>query len=401
MAQCPVRLGGVVFEPDHHSGPRWQDVLASQYALGAHGLCGCAGRGSKRLAIRAYKTGAFGLARFPNSGEEHATSCSFYAASPEKSGRQCYGSTVLSEGNDGLLRMSLSLGLSLSEPSLSPQLGLDQRSGRSQPRMSLLGLLHLLWQEADLHTWWPRMEGKRNLGLVAYLLRKSASSIKCGRDLLSEHLLIGAMKQEGGPAVRSHFALAASRDWRLLVPLVLPRWTAQAQEAFSAGEITGKPFFGLPHLRIEPALWNATMKRFSGALGHWRNGGTTVALAQVEPVANDRARIVAMAMMAVTADWIPVESSYEQQVADTLVARKRAFNKPLRYDARTDEVFPDFILLDAFDGRQVPMEVFGLRTEAYLARKAAKTAYYDRVFGVSNWWSWDATSSPLPPFPRR
>ena len=86
-----------------------------------------------------------------------------------------------------------------------------------------------------------------------------------------------------------------------------------------------------------------------------------MALAQVEPVANDRARIVGMAMMAVTADWIPVESSYEQQVADTLVSRKRAFNKPLRYDARTDEVFPDFILLDAFDGRQVPMEVFGLK----------------------------------------
>lgn len=401
MTIYAVRLGDTTFAPAEQTGQRWKDALSLQYQLGEHGICGCMGRGDKKLAIRAYQSGSYGLAKFPNSGEEHATNCGFHAASAEKSGRRCYGA-ALSESADGLLRMQLPLGLSLSEPRLEPSSIQDlSAASTSRTRMTLLGLLHLLWQEAGLNTWWPRMEGRRHLSLVNFLLDKAAEGVRCGKVRLSSHMLIGAFKPEQAASVRAMFDAACKLRCRLLTPMVLPRWSVDTERRFGSGVFTGRPFHGLPHLDLHPSLWEDTARRFPSAIAHWRKGGMVACLLQHEPVGRGRTAVVAIALMCLTEQWIPVESAYEAQLAQRLVHERRAFNKPLRYDAGREEVFPDFILLDSRDGRQVPMEVFGLTSEAYLARKAQKVDYYDRVFGVRGWWSWDATAEAMPALPGR
>ncbi|KPH88483.1 hypothetical protein GLUCOINTEAF2_0203824 [Komagataeibacter intermedius AF2] len=97
---------------------------------------------------------------------------------------------------------------------------------------------------------------------------------------------------------------------------------------------------------------------------------------------------------------LPFESSHELAVADALVAAGRAFEKPLRFDAEQDLVFPDFILQDTARSAGYPMEVFGRMDEAYAVRRARKESYYDATFGEGGWWSWDATTgSRIPAFP--
>ena len=88
-------------------------------------------------------------------------------------------------------------------------------------------------------------------------------------------------------------------------------------------------------------------------------------------------------------------------MADKLTAEGRGFIKPLRFDADEDVVFPDFILRDT--GDDTPLEVFGRSDEAYEARREVKMAYYEKTFGIGNWWCWNAAADPdglrIPPFP--
>jgi hypothetical protein len=86
-----------------------------------------------------------------------------------------------------------------------------------------------------------------------------------------------------------------------------------------------------------------------------------VVIAQTEVRERDgrqSVNVIDAALMAVTQQWIPTESSHERLIANKLVNEGRSFNKPLRYNHGEDEVFSDFVLTDCASGR-VPMEVFG------------------------------------------
>ncbi len=85
------------------------------------------------------------------------------------------------------------------------------------------------------------------------------------------------------------------------------------------------------------------------------------------------------ALMETTADFIPVASDLERQVADHLVAEGRAFTKPLRYDADADLVLPDFVLTDTGVAAGWPMEVFGRDDADYRARRAEKCRCRDET----------------------
>ena len=138
-------------------------------------------------------------------------------------------------------------------------------------------------------------------------------------------------------------------------------------------------------------------------LAGWRSGNGTVAIAQVELKQGAKgvySSVIDLALMSITGELIPVESSYERTVADLLVVQGRSFTKPLRYDAESDQVLPDFILTDT--AREMPLEVFGRDDAKYLARKEEKRHHYEAHYGADGWWSWDAaagTASAVPPFP--
>ena len=94
--------------------------------------------------------------------------------------------------------------------------------------------------------------------------------------------------------------------------------------------------------------------------------------------------------------FIPVDSSYELQVADKLIAERRAFSKPLKLE---DELryLPDFLLHDC----QVPwvMEVFGITNDdKYQAQKLEKLQYY-RDHGIPCWQWEPAVDKVMQDFP--
>lgn len=227
-----------------------------------------------------------------------------------------------------------------------------------------------------------------------------------GQVKLVDQLLLPAFGADAREAERNRTraALALQAKHRMLVIAPLASFTQEHFDAM-ARQLKIGGFHGIPMTFMQNGLWDSTVRRFPNAIAAWRGGRGPVAIAQVELRQGGKggyAFVIDMALMSITAEFFPVESSYERIVADFLVMQGRSFMKPLCYQASTDLVLPDFILTDTL--REVPMEVFGRDDARYLQRKEEKSAHYDEQYGKSGWWIWDAAShggnvSNVPSFP--
>lgn len=407
----PVQIGAKRYsrefqiESDFHK--KWQSVLEAAHGT-AEATCCCPGRGSRRLAIkRRESSGEYHLARFAGTGAEHSNECRFYAPSPETSGMQGYARGVVEEGDDGLLRIKLTRGLRI-PPTKESDGEVTEQSHRApgirKPSMSQRALLDLLWQESRLNVWHPAMEGKRNVYSVFKAVKKAADRISAGRVRLSDVLLLPAAKaSKAAAANEATVASAIRKGLRLVVVAPLARF----DESKHGDDIEKLPVsmpFGIPPLYLQHGQWEKARNSFQREFSFWKSAGTVMAIAHVDVKQGSKwpiARVLEIGLMPVTEQWIPFDSSYEAVIAGQLKDQGRWFEKPLRFDAGTEEVFPDFWLLDV--GVDYPMEVFGMDTPEYLMRKQIKLEYYNRKYGVDGWWSWNAVDDPrraaIPGFP--
>lgn len=368
--------------------------------------CCCPGRGEKRLSIRHYDSDTLGLARYPMTGPEHANDCRFYFPDAVKSGLSSYHHGVVEEAASGLVKIRLQITLkkqAQSEEPASPKATRSRNARQSQPAMRLLGLLHFLWEQAGLNQWYPYLAGKRNQHVVNGRLREAANQITASRMRLDSVLLLPEGNPQG-PWMASNRRIvvqATAKQTRLLAILPLAHYTAE-RDAQMETRLKVSGFQGIPILDMPKGLWQQIRSSFPRAISAWERHERVIAIAELELKRDARfAKVVDVALMPISDNWIPFDSLFELRIADKLTAEQRSFIKPLRFDAASDLVFPDFILRDT--GADTPLEVFGRNDEAYEARKEAKTAYYQEHFGAGNWWCWNAAADPdgqsIPAFP--
>ncbi|MFC5550189.1 DUF1173 family protein [Massilia aerilata] len=404
-----TRTYTAVFQTGEHFKIGWQSVLKSAYGR-ADLRCGCKGRGEKRLAVKYYEgSDSYALARFSLSGGQHAADCQYYSASPVQSGEGGSTTGVIDQRPDGSIKIRLEIAMlergDVDAPAGPSRPPVNRAPSIRQASMKLLGLLHYLWEEAGLNHWKPAFTGKRKASLAYWWINNAADDLWAGQVKLVDNLLLPAFGAETREAERNRLrAAAALADKRRLI--VIAPLASFTQERFSEmGErlkISG--FHGMPSAYMKTGVWDSTVRRFANAIAAWRSGHGTVAIAQVEIKQGQKsvyATVIDMALMSITAEFVPVDSSYERVVADLLVAQGRSFVKPMRYDAGADLVLPDFILTDTT--HEMPMEVFGRADEGYLQRQVEKSAYYDNRYGPAGWWKWEAAAngdaSTVPPFP--
>lgn len=382
----------------------WKKVL-----LMGHGKaivrCLCPGSGEKRLSIHSRSNSdRFHLARFPDTGPDHSEDCVFYGVDPNASGLGAYKRGVVEELDDGNTKIKLKVGLQqrltkapTDTADTATPTKATTRASTSQSSMTLLGLLHYLWTQAALNTWAPAMEGKRTLGVVHYHLMRVAMTTFAGRVKLAQNLLIGTPTADGQQArLNQAKAIASGTERRRLIvvaPLALYR-----DGMDHATTLPISSYHGIPHLTITDELWSTTQHRFAREINAWVAGDPVIAVAQTDPPKTAggtlRAEAVDLALMWLTKHWIPVDSGFEALIAEKLVAEKRRFEKPLRFDSR-EQVFPDFWLKDR--GAPIPMEVWGMATPDYQARKKEKIDHYDSTYGPGNWWSWNGAAGDVIP----
>lgn len=423
---------GGIFQPheqrDYDSD--WRKKLGEVHLNNVEGIVTCLCKGKpddmtlRRLVVRYLKdSDKYSLSGWRRSGVQHRHDCRFYSVWTNSASAGAYSSGVVRVNEDGTFSISLPVGLSRqggtdkSAADVNP--ARHPRTGKAKPSMSLLGLGHFIWEQAEINIWKPQFvkNRPRNALWLASRINSMAKNIRISRLTLADVLLVSATGEGAQKQANQQRVSYAKDNHKRMMAIALLKADAELGYAeMQAGRLTLSSPIGFPKLNVSPNVFRACERSFGDELNAWKQGHKVVAIVETEPpmlrferingrnVPISEAEVIGIALMRVSPRYIPVDSGHEAVIEARLCEQERSFIKPLRFDAENDTL-SDFELTDV-DGKEVvPMEVFGINTEEYRARRAVKTEIYNKEHGAEGWWWWDATlknsEDSIPPFPHR
>ena len=343
------------------------------------------------------------LRRDPDDADRHHEDCRHFTLPLGQLAQLGLQAEALRVSEEGALRILVDFGLAESSdrsqpPSISTYRHADGREQVTRSRASLLGLLHLMWTKAGLHRHDPARMPR--LGPWERLRQVASRTVPNNMRSLSEYglasillLPTSAVEQAGDQVRRNRAKLFESHGKRRV--MFACQLSAQQLESRNGGGFADLyETFGVG-VSVHGDLIESALKQFPSERAALRAGQAVIAFGVAKVRERDRgghaATVERMVLMGVTDWYVPVESSHERALAERLEAAGRAYLKPLRHDADT-LVHPDFVLTDT--AAPVALEVYGMNTPEYLARKAEKQALYaDRLPGQH--WHWDAINESL------
>lgn len=375
-------------------------LLKAKRELG-HAYCHCnAGGQALKLVIRE-RNGNCLLAVWPEDGPNHHRDCPFHRASDALSGVRGYRKDALEETVDGF---NIKPGIALSRRRDELRQGMDDRCPPAtevrvtRARMSLLAIMHYLWEQADQNRW--HRGWKRDYGRLHWSLRQVIEHGRMGRHQLGDLVYIPPrfnpklvreineawskwktlyQQQEGSKIIRTGLVLAEIQS-------ITPTKHGFGIKLAHHGEM----------IFCSETVRNALARRYARALaavGRRAPGTSCVGLLAAEVSAKGNVNVVDGSLMLTTDSYIPVDSSHEALLACHLVAGDRCFIKPLHYDAE-DHLLPDFVLTDT-GVSDTYLEVFGMNTPEYVQRKREKLRLY--ADQGKRLWSWEAHAEAVWP----
>ena len=400
------------FQTEPQYSAAWEKVLSHAHENRLGVRCCCMGRGQKLLAPKKYAT-RYGLARYGQSGPEHAADCVYHSWSHDRSGMQAYGRDAIEDMESGGVRLNRPVGLPLSEPSLQSGREPALRPVPTEVRdagLSLYGLLQLVWHVAQMNVWHPRIEGTRRPRLVSHFLDKAVAKIRLdrhGRICLGPRTAIAWSRNNTG---KNEAAVEARSRILLISPLA--RWR-EGMDLSEALPLADRQMFSKIWMSKQGQPWEKTQEDFPYALEAWRCGDCVMACALAHPYpfkhkdekenSSWSCQVFSLALMPVTDDWIPYANDAERTLLAKLRAEGRSFTKPLAFDADPSVLFPSMILHDCEETAVMPMEM--VKTAGPVPHGFAdfRQRYFANGFGVDSWWVWNLRSSPqeIPDLPPR
>ncbi|RUW48661.1 DUF1173 domain-containing protein [Mesorhizobium sp. M1A.F.Ca.ET.072.01.1.1] len=335
------RIGGSLYFED---APELQEALTAAHQRHERPLCMCRGGGLPMYIAR--MGSLYVIKRMPLSGGEHDPSCASYESPYELSGLGALmGSAIQLDPQSGMAALKLDFSLSkIGSRAASPQAspGSDSVSGEAK-KLSLRGLLHYLWHEAELTVWTSLWAGKRHWWNVQWHLREAAKQmIVKGRPLAETLYVPEAFRAEKKDAIERRRAealapLATSgsgpRKLMILVGEVKEFEPARAGHKLVIRHMPGFPFMvdGDLHGRLrtrfdrEFSLWEADDRSHLMAIATF--GVNAAGLAVIEEIA----------VMVVNENWIPYDSVHERKLVDALARMQDKSIKGLRYNLPAEQ----------------------------------------------------------------
>ena len=298
----------------------------------------------------------FILKRMPQTGARHHASCISYEPPQDATGLgELLGDAVMELDTGGvdvrvnfpLTRTSGKSGVRLAsvEPSVvKPTIA----------SVSLKALLHLLFSRAGFDRWSPAMAGKRTQWVIHKYLMQAANGIFVKGQALSDRLYVPepfsqTTRVESSRRRREKLSVLYPHDGLSPLGLVIGE--------FKSSDVTaGHRRIWIRHmpdapLMVKEVTWQRLEKMF-GKLFEVKLADTDAKVrlvigALIRARSEYTYEIDSATLMMTTAQWIPVDEVYELALIQDLVDRGRRFWKPLRYDALTDKVFANVLLLDS------------------------------------------------------
>lgn len=365
-----VRIGHDTFSPstqqttDRSRLAFWQAKLRSAHQLGLAARCMCNGSGDRFLCVRRTegKLGDdfFSLAKYPDSGHEHAPDCMHHSLSRLTSGLHSYSPLAFEERASGI-RVRI-------EASEHPTQGPAATATQGLPHFSLKGVLHLLWASARLNFWHPAMSGRRSWAVCAASVLKSSSHISVRKAKVSDSLIIEPVFKN--KSIPNHNKDVLDNCLKKAAPLMLlgclnpDKHPDKNAGTFPKG-IPTKGWEGLPFISTSHSFWISFQKTHPLEWAHWSSGKRVVFLASIAPPKIGRAwALLDIVFFASTDNFIPVFSTAEAHHASCIFKQDAMYERIMTYDAPDATKLP--LLIEY--GDSAPTLVFGSSVDSGLSK---------------------------------
>lgn len=387
MNHISLIINDQIIPPDH---PERQMLLAQAYRSKTRPLCACKPQGIPMYLARLNQDTLL-VKRMPTTGPMHDPGCDCYEMPPELSGRGALGQKAIEEDeNDGTTKLRLSFSLSKRGSigsAISPVRG--QSAGASSVsadpgKLSARSLLHLLYEEAGLNRWSPRMAGKRNWFVVRKYLLDAAEGKTASRRPIIDSLLIPEMfsvdrKDEIQSRLNAYFAglkeIKGQQPMGLLVGEVKAIEPARFGQRIVIRHLPDTPIY------LADDIYRRMAKNFSRELAFFAEEPEIHLLCICTFTRSVTGNLQAdtLCLMTVDGQWLPFENRDERDLIDRYRHHHRYFTKCLRYNLSDDDVLASVLLTDTQDQPTV----------VYLMPESPSEAYQEKLH-------WIRANSELP-----
>lgn len=389
--KAPVRLeiGGETYRADT---PGLSQRIALAYWGRQRPRCLCTERGAEMYIARVGDS--YRVKRMPGTGSQHATACLSYEPPSEWSGLgQVLGTAIVENPDTGETQLRLGFSLSKRPGSLgAPGAGLASAGAKSAGvKLSMGALLHYLWDQAELTRWHPGFEGRRTWGVVRrQLLEAAARKVTGGRDLLQvlyvPEPFVLAQRDAIDARRLSHWRQAQSGPpGSSSLVLIIGELKDMGPARFGYRAFI-KHLPDLP-LSIDEKLLRSASRHFSAELALWSGSDAThlLIIGTVALGISGTPELTEFALMVVNDGWLPVVSTHDKRLLDTLIQQGRTFLRPLPYNLPQAQM-PANVLLTDVGALPVPLVI----------RHAAASSALEIPAQVPSW-LWDPSQLDNPP----
>lgn len=378
------------------------DAVADAHAAHQRPRCLCVVDGVEMYVARLGD--GYIVKRMPDTGSHHAPDCPSYEPPAEFSGLgQVLGHAITEDPATGETTLKLDFPLTkMPGRSTSPPTGGERDSASSNGnRLSLRGLLHYLWDQAELTRWHPGFAGKRTWATVRRHLLHAAERKLARGDALRARLYVPEPF-----SIEQRDAINARRlaQWQTAVsapgkPQQLMLLICEVKEIVPARYGFKAIVKHLPDqsFAIDEQLYRLLVRRFEVELALW-GASDDIHLVMIATFGVSSAGVPAIhesSLMPATALWLPIENSFEQQLVGRLVTDRRSFIKGIRYNLQDDRSLATAVLTDTGDAA-VPLFI-GLPEDGGLPK--AEAVANARGMGAAAAWIWRPGAGPMPTFP--
>ena len=388
-------------------GRRWNpddagfdEVVSAAHTTHLRPLCLCLVKGVEMYVARL--ADGYLIKRMPYTGSHHAPDCPSYEPPAEFSGLgQVLGSAITEDPVNGVT--ALKLGFSMSKAgarSIDPGSGDGSDSVATDGiKLSLRGLLHYLWDQAELTHWHPGFAGKRSWATVRkHLLIAAENKIARGDSLRSRLYVpeVFSVDQRDAISARrmaqwSQAIATPGKPQHLMLLIAEVKEIVPARYGFKAvlKHVPDQAF------ALDEQLYRRLGRRFESALTLWGAADDIhmVMIATFSVAAAGIPSIVELSLMPVTRYWLPVEDGFEKRLIERLVADGRSFVKGLRYNLGAGSALASATLTDCEVSAPLLFVVHaGIEDSGRYLQLCAPSAPA---------WLWHPSSEAMPPLPPR
>jgi hypothetical protein len=393
-------IGGQRFEATSRG---FAEAIAEAHATHHRPRCMCLVDGVEMYVARLAGTNeGFIVKRMPNTGSHHALDCPSYEPPPESSGLgQVLGSAITEDPATGETTLKLDFSMSkIAGRSAMPAASGDGDSvASSGTKLSLRGLLHYLWDQAELTRWQPGFAGKRTWSTVRkHLLLAAENKIARGDSLRSRLYIPEVFSVEHRDAISarrmaqwSQAVAVPGKPQQLMLLIAEVKEIVPARYGFKAvvKHVPDQAF------ALDEQLYRQLDRRFESGLALWGTAEDIhmVIIAAFSVAATGIPTIVELSLMPVTRQWLPVEDGFEKQLIERLIADGRYFVKGLRYNLGADSALASATLTDC-EGSAPLLFV----AHAGIEESGRYRQVCDPLVPV---WLWNPLSEAMPSLPHR